>query len=59
MFLGIEHDSSSSLLTWLDLDHHTDTLQGMPKRTLQRDLSEEERLTLNVGDTIPWARVSD
>lgn len=55
MSLGIEHDSSSSVLTWLDLDH----LQGMSRRILQRDLSGEERLTLNVGDTIPRARVSD
>lgn len=55
MSLGIEHDSSFSVLTWLDLDH----LQGMSRRILQRDLSGEERLTLNVGDTIPRARVSD
>lgn len=59
MSSGIENDSLSLLPTWLDLDHLVGILQGMPRRRLQRDLSEEGRLTLTVGGTIPWPGVSD
>lgn len=59
MSSGIENDSLSLLPTWLDLDHLVGILQGMPRRRLQRDLSEEERLTLTVGGTIPWPGVSE